>query len=267
MERFPFAADALKDRVCLITGGGTGIGRAIAVGLSRCGAHVALASRKVENCQRVAEECRGLGSDASAFALNVRDPESVEACFKALADRYQGRLDVLVNNAGANFTAPALGITPNGWRTITQTLIDGTFFCSQAGARLMIERGGGRIIMNAGTNGWNGSPLMSHSGAGKAAILSMTETLAVEWGPFGITVNAIAPGAVSTSGANERLWSQEDTMARMARKVPLGQRLGTPDDCVGAVIFLASDAASYVTGAVLAIDGGQRLRTVQDLGT
>jgi len=266
MSRPTFASDALQNRVCLITGGGTGIGRAIALGLARSGAQVALASRKVENCQAVAEECRALGSDASAFALDIKDPASVEACFKALAERYTGRLDVLVNNAGANFTAPALSITPNGWRVITQTLIDGTFFCSQAAARLMMEHGGGRIINNAGTNGWNGSPLMAHSGAGKAAILSLTETLAVEWGPLGIAVNAIAPGAVSTSGANQRLWSQDETMARIAARVPLGQRLGTPEDCVGAVVFLASDAASFITGATLIIDGGQRLRSVQELG-
>ncbi len=266
MSPSPFAPDALKDRVCLVTGGGTGIGRAIALGLARCGASVALASRKIENCQQVADECRALGSDAEALSVNIRDPESVEACFRTLAERYQGRLDVLVNNAGANFTAPALAITPNGWRVITQTLIDGTFFCSQAAARLMLERGGGRIINNAGTNGWNGSPLMAHSGAGKAAILSLTETLAVEWGPLGIAVNAIAPGPVSTAGANERLWSQDETMARIARRVPLGQRLAVPDDCVGAVVFLASDAAAFISGATLTIDGGQRLRNVQDLG-
>jgi NAD(P)-dependent dehydrogenase (short-subunit alcohol dehydrogenase family) len=266
MSTFPFKSDALKDRVVLITGGGTGIGRAIALGMSRCGAHVALASRKVENCQKVAEECRALGSDASSFALDIRDPVSVEACFKALSDRYGGRLDVLVNNAGANFTAPALAISPNGWRVITQTLIDGTFFCSQAAARLMMERGGGRIINNAGTNGWNASPLMAHSGVGKAAILSMTETLAVEWGPFNITVNSIAPGAVSTEGANQRLWAESETMQRIADHVPLGKRLGTPDDCVGAFVFLASDAAAFITGAILAIDGGQRLRQIDKLG-
>jgi len=266
MTRSVFAPDALRDRVCLVTGGGTGIGRAIALGLAGCGARVALASRKIENCRTVAEECRALGSDAEAFALDIRDATSVEKCFAAVSERYGGRLDVLVNNAGANFTAPALSITPNGWRVITQTLIDGTFFCSQAAARLMMEHGGGRIINNAGTNGWNGSPLMAHSGAGKAAILSLTETLAVEWGPMGIAVNAIAPGAVSTAGANQRLWSQDETMARIAAKIPLGHRLGTPDDCVGAVIFLATDAAAFITGATLIIDGGQRLRSVQDLG-
>ena len=129
----------------------------------------------------------------------------------------------------------------------------------------MIERGGGRIINNAATNAWNGSPLMAHSGAGKAAILSLTETLAVEWGPMNVTVNAISPGAVSTEGANSRLWSEDSAMARIAKRIPLGQRFGTPHDCVGAVLFLASDAAAFITGANIAIDGGQRLRSFLDL--
>ena len=266
MSTFAFAPDALKDRVCLVTGGGTGIGRAISLGFARCGAKIAIASRKVENCEKVAEECRALGADAQSFALDIKDAAAVEACFAAVDERFGHRLDVLVNNAGANFVAPALAITPNGWRAVTQVLIDGTFFCSQAAARRMMERGGGRIINNAATNGWNGSPLMAHSGAGKAAILSLTETLAVEWGPLGITVNSIAPGAVSTQGANSRLWAMDDTMSQIAKRIPLGQRMGTPDDCVGAVLFLASDAASFITGATIAIDGGQRLRNVESLG-
>lgn len=260
-----FSPDALAGRVCLVTGGGSGIGREIALGLARAGASVAIASRKVSNCETVKEELRALGSDAEAFELDVRSPESVAACFAALDQRY-GRIDVLVNNAGANFVAPALAITPNGWRAVMQTLADGTFFCSQEAARRMVERGGGRIINNAATNGWDGSPMMAHSGAGKAAVLSLTETLASEWGQFGITVNAIAPGAVSTEGANQRLWADPRTMERIARRIPLGGRMGTAADCVGAVVFLASDAASFITGATLAIDGGQRLRNVADLG-
>ncbi len=259
-----FAPDALAKKVCLVTGGGTGIGRELALGLARAGARVAVASRKVEACERVAAELRALGAEAAAFALNVREPESVERCFAALDARF-GRLDLLVNNAGANFLAPALEITPNGWRSVTQTLLDGTFFCSQAAARRMIEQGGGCIVNNAATNGWDGSPLMAHSGAGKAGVLSLTETLAVEWGPFGIRVNAISPGAVDTEGATSRLWKESDTMQRMAARIPLGQRFGSPHDCVGAVVFLASDAAQFITGANLVIDGGQRLRSFDGL--
>jgi NAD(P)-dependent dehydrogenase (short-subunit alcohol dehydrogenase family) len=261
-----FAPDALAGKVCLVTGGGTGIGRAIAHGLAGCGAKVALASRKVENCEAVAAELRARGAEAHALSMDVRDPASIERAFVGLDAWSGGRLDVLVNNAGANFVAPALAITPNGWRAVTQTLVDGTFFCSQQAAKRMLERGGGRIINNASTNGWNGAPLMAHSGAGKAAILAMTETLAAEWGPLGITVNSIAPGSVSTEGANTRLWEGSDTQARIAARIPLGGRLGTPADCVGAVLFLASEAAAYITGAVIAIDGGQRLRNVADLG-
>jgi NAD(P)-dependent dehydrogenase (short-subunit alcohol dehydrogenase family) len=261
-----FAKDALSGKVCLVTGGGTGIGRELCLGLAGCGAEVAIASRKLENCEKVAAECRALGATAHALEMNVRDADSVARAFEALDARTGGRLDVLVNNAGANFLAPALTITPNGWRSVTQTLIDGTFFCSQQAARRMAERGGGRIINNAATNAWNGSPLMAHSGAGKAAVLSLTETLAVEWGPLNITVNAISPGAVDTQGANSRLWSEDATMQAMARRIPLGQRFATPQDCVGAVLFLASDAAAFVTGANVVIDGGQRLRTFAEIG-
>lgn len=260
-----FAPDALAGKVCLVTGGGTGIGRELALGLARAGAEVVVASRKRENCEKVAAEVRALGATAHALELNVREPDAVARCFDALDAACGGRLDVLVNNAGANFLAPALTITPNGWRAVTQTLIDGTFFCSQQAARRMADRGGGRIINNAATNAWNGSPLMAPSGAGKAAILSLTETLAVEWGPLGITVNAISPGSVDTEGANSRLWKESATMQAMARRVPLGQRFATPLDCVGAVVFLASEAAAFVTGANLVIDGGQRLRTFADL--
>ncbi len=256
-----FSPDALAGKRCLITGGGTGIGREIALGYARCGAELAIASRKIENCEAVAEECRQLGVRAHALELNIREAESVARCFANLDAIWGGRLDVLVNNAGANFLAPALNITPNGWRSVIQTLVDGTFFCSQEAARRMGEQGGGRIINNAATNAWNGSPLMAHSGAGKAAILSLTETLAYEWGPLNITVNAISPGSVDTQGANSRLWSEDTMMKAIADRVPLGQRFATPDDCVGAMIFLASDAASFVTGANIIIDGGQRLRS------
>ncbi len=259
-----FVPDALHEKVCLVTGGGTGIGREIALALARAGATVAVASRKVEVCEKVAAEIAELGRPSAAFALNVREPESVERCFAELSARFS-RLDVLVNNAGANFLAPAIDITPNGFRTITQTLIDGTFFCSQAAARRMFDQGGGCIINNAGTNGWNGSPLMAHSGAGKAAVLSLTETLALEWGPMGVRVNAISPGSVSTEGANSRLWADADSMQRLCARIPLGQRFATPDDCAGAVVFLASDAARFITGANLIIDGGQRLRSFHGL--
>lgn len=261
-----FGSGALEGRVCVVTGGGTGIGRAIALGLARCGARLWLVARRVERCAQVAEECRALGAEAHAGEMDVREADSIERAFDALDRVYGGRVDVLVNNAGANFAAPALAITPNGWRAVTQTVLDGTFFCSQAAARRMVEHGGGSIVNNASTNGWNASPLMAHSGAAKAGVISLTETLAAEWGPFGIRVNAIAPGAVDTDGANERLWSEDDTRRRMASRVPLGQRLAVADDCVGAVLFLASDAARFITGAVLAIDGGQRLRSVAELG-
>jgi NAD(P)-dependent dehydrogenase (short-subunit alcohol dehydrogenase family) len=213
----------------------------------------------------VAAEVRALGRRAAALPLDVRDAASVAACFERL-DRELGPVDVLVNNAGANFACPALGMSPKGWRAVTATVLDGTFYCSQEAARRMAAGRGGRIINNAATNAHGGSPLMAHSGAAKAGVLSLTETLAVEWGPLGITVNAIAPGPVSTPGADERLWPDEETRLAVASRVPLGGRMATAQDCAGAVVFLASDAAAFVTGATLVIDGGERLRTPPALG-
>jgi len=256
-----FRSDALSGRVCLVTGGGSGIGREIALALAGAGADVAVAGRREAPREAVAAEVRGLGVRSAALELDVRDPASVSRCFDAL-DAALGPVDVLVNNAGANFVCPALAMTPNGWRAVVSTVLDGTFHCSREAARRMVDKGGGRIVNNAATNAHDGSPLMAHSGAAKAGVLSLTETLAVEWGPFGITVNAIAPGPVSTEGADSRLWPQEDVRRRVAEKTPLGGRMATARDCAGAVVFLASEAAAFITGATLVIDGGNRLRTM-----
>jgi NAD(P)-dependent dehydrogenase (short-subunit alcohol dehydrogenase family) len=169
-----------------------------------------------------------------------------------------GGLDILINNAGANFLAPALQISPNGWRTIIDIVLTGTFFASQAAARVMCDRGGGLILMNGGANAIAGSPLMAHSGAGKAGMKSLVQSLAIEWAAFGIRVNGVEPGAVETPGANERLWPTPEIRDRYARTIPL-RRFATPDDVVGAFLFLCSNAARYMTGTTLVVDGGSVL--------
>ncbi|MCA1825670.1 MAG: SDR family oxidoreductase, partial [Myxococcales bacterium] len=173
-----------------------------------------------------------------------------------------GRLDVLVNNHGANFLAPAAGISQNGWRAITSVVLDGTFHMSRAAFEPLRASGRGRVISIAATNAFGASPLMAPSGAGKAGVISLMQSLAVEWAPFGITCNSVSPGPVDTEGANQRLWADDDAYQRVARRVPLGRRLATPADVVGPVLFLASDDASFVTGAEIVVDGGERLRQV-----
>jgi NAD(P)-dependent dehydrogenase (short-subunit alcohol dehydrogenase family) len=257
-----FAPGLFQGRVVAVTGGGTGIGLAIADAFARLGARLTLASRKPENVEAAAARLQAAGGEALAVQADVREPADCERMVARTLEAY-GRLDILVNNAGANFLSPALMIRPNGWKTILDIVLAGTFFASQAAARTMIDGGGGCIVMNAGANGVSGSPLMAHSGAGKAGMLNLAKSLAVEWAPFGIRVNAVAPGAVETSGANERLWPTPEIRERYARHIPLG-RFATPDDVVGAFLFLCSDAARYVTGATLLVDGGSVLRTLPE---
>jgi len=256
-----FAPDLLRDQVCLVTGGATGIGLAIARAMARLGAKLVLASRNEERLAAAVEELRGLGAEALAVPTNVREPEQVERMAVRAVERF-GAVDVLVNNAGANFLCPASQMTPNGWRTVVDVVLNGTFYCSHAVGRRMLERRRGRIINMAATNGSGGSPLMCHSGAAKAGVINLTQTLAVEWAPFGVLVNAVAPGPVSTEGANARLWSAPDVMAALERKVPLG-RFARAEDCVGPVLYLCSEAARFTTGAVLTVDGGDALRRIE----
>jgi NAD(P)-dependent dehydrogenase (short-subunit alcohol dehydrogenase family) len=249
--------------VVVITGGGTGIGRVLAGAFARLGARLTLASRKAPSIEEAAAALQASGAEALAVQTDVRDPAQCERMVTATLDRY-GRLDILINNAGANFLAPALQITPNGWRTILDIVLSGTFFASQAAAKAMIEDGGGSIVMNCGANGISGSPMMAHSGAGKAGMMNLVKTLAVEWAPFGIRVNGVAPGAVETSGANERLWPSPETRERYARQIPL-KRFATSDDVVGAFLFLCSDAAGYITGTNMVVDGGSILRSLPEV--
>jgi NAD(P)-dependent dehydrogenase (short-subunit alcohol dehydrogenase family) len=257
-----FAADAFKGRVVVITGGGTGIGRELALAFARAGADLVLASRKLENLEQACGEIRALGRRALAVQTNIREqPECVRMADAAA--REFGHIDVLVNNAGANFACPAMGITPNGWRTIIDVVLNGTFFASQACAKHMMERKSGRIISIAATNGMTASPIIAPSGAAKAGVINLTATLAVEWAPLGITVNAVSPGAVDTPGASERIFPEAAKKA-IAKATPLGRMAG-PLDCVGAVLFLASDAASFITGVNLVVDGGAMFPQVPHL--
>ena len=253
----------LKGETILITGGGTGIGREMALAFAERGAELIIASRKEDHLQPTAEEIRSRGAKVLATTVDIRDAESVNSMVEK-AVKIFGKINVLINNAGANFLCPALQITPNGWRSVVETVLTGTFFCSQAVARVMIENGGGKIIINAGSNGVNGSPLMAHSGAAKAGIINLTQTLAVEWAPFKIIVNAVAPGPIRTQGADERLWAHDKSIQELSRQIPL-QRFGSPEEVVGPILFLLSPAANYMTGSIITIDGGDLCRHLPKL--
>jgi NAD(P)-dependent dehydrogenase (short-subunit alcohol dehydrogenase family) len=248
------AEGALAGRVALVTGGGTGLGKAMALELSRLGASVAVLGRRPEPLEQTVAELSGAGL---ATPADVREPEAVAAAFDA-AEEALGPVTTLVNNAAGNFVVNAEDLSPNGWRAVVGIVLDGTFFCSRELARRVIAReseAGAQIVNLVATYAWTGGPGTVHSAAAKAGVVSLTRTLAVEWARHGIRVNAIAPGAVDTPQAREQLWADDDVRRTLLGNVPLG-RFGREEEVANACAYLVSDYSGYMTGEVLTIDGG-----------
>ena len=243
--------------VALVTGGGTGIGRAIAAGLAQDGFNLAIASRSAEHLARGATELRGKGARVLEVPTDVRVPEQVDHLLEAVRSEF-GRLDVLVNNAAGNFVAPAEKITPNGWRAVVGIVLDGTFLCSRAALPQLRKSPSPSIVNIVASYAWMAGPGTAHSAAAKAGVLALTRTLAVEWARYGVRVNAVAPGPVRTDGTDKQLWVSEELVETIRRGIPLG-RFGTPEEIADSVRFLVGPRASYITGQVIAVDGGQWL--------
>jgi NAD(P)-dependent dehydrogenase (short-subunit alcohol dehydrogenase family) len=243
----------LSGKVAVVTGGGTGLGNGMAGGLARAGALVILASRRKDVVERAADAIRASGGKAESAVLDVTRIDALPAFFDGILKRHGG-LDILVNNAGTNRRNPALEYTEKDWNTVMDLNLKSVFFCCQAAARIMKERGGGKIINTASLSSAIASSNQSAYSPSKAGVRMLTMQLAFELAPYRINVNAIGPGWFRTP-LNDDLFRNEAWARGATALIPWG-RTGTPEDLAGAAVFLASRASDYVTGQVIYVDGG-----------
>ena len=243
---------SLSGKIALVTGGSQGIGESIAKALAAAGAHVVVAARSEDKAAAVAQAIAAGGGSAEALRLDVADPASVSAGFKAVVEKH-GKLDVLVNNAGITDDGLILRMSKESWDRVIATDLTGVFLCAQEAAKTMLKkRVAGRIVNITSVVGLMGNPGQTNYAAAKAGVVGFTKALAREIGSRGITVNAVAPGYIETSMTD--ILNEEQKKA-LVGQIVLG-RLGTGEDVAGAVVFLASDAAAFVTGTTLNVSGG-----------
>jgi NAD(P)-dependent dehydrogenase (short-subunit alcohol dehydrogenase family) len=240
--------------VVLVTGASGGLGSAIARGLARAGARVMLSDLPGDSLQYVQEQIESEGGQALVQPMNVTVPADVRAVVDATMHAW-GQLDTLVNCAGVTLRRPALDFTEEEWDRIIAVNLKGTWLCCQAAGRVMIARGKGRIITMASIGGLVGLPMSVAYCASKGGIVQLTRTLAVEWAPHGVTVNAIAPCTFETPMVRSVMAAEPEYEQRVIGRIPLG-RMGQPEEIVGTVLYLASPASAMVTGHILSIDGG-----------
>lgn len=253
-----FKENLLQDKVILITGGGTGLGKSMALGFARLGAKIALCGRRRDVLELTALEIKELKSEVFYDVCDVRKPEEVEKIVDSVVNRF-GRLDRLVNNAAGNFICPTEYLSPNGFDAVVKIVLNGTFHATQAVAKLWIARGeGGRILNMCTTYAWTGSAFVVPSVCAKAGVLAMTRSLAVEWGKYNIRVNAIAPGPFKTDQAWANLMP-EGFEEKMLTRNPL-KRTGRHEELVNLATYLMSDQAEYINGECVVIDGGEWLQ-------
>ena len=243
----------LSGRVALVTGAGRGLGRTLAIGLSRAGADVAAVSRTSAEVEAVAAELNTSGGTASAHVVDVRDASDIRRMVEEVEARY-GRIDILVNNAGAKVPQDVLEVTEDAWEAVLGTNLRGAFFVAQAVAKGMVDRGSGKIINVASTYAVVGAVGRATYAASKGGLLQLTRVMALELASKGINVNAVGPTSIETP-MNRELFDDEEWRRKAVAKIPAG-RFCEPEDVVGPVVFLASDASAMVHGHLLLVDGG-----------
>jgi len=247
---------SLEGKIALITGGSRGIGGATALEYARAGADIAIASRKLPDLEKTAEEIRGMGRKALAVAAHMGKMEDINNLVTKVREEF-GRIDILVNNAGTNPTmAPAIEIEERAWDATMNVNLKGVFFLSQAVARIMAEQGGGCIINVVSAGGIRPHILPVYS-ISKAAVIMTTKVMALEWAKYGIRVNAVAPGLVKTR-FSEALWSNKENLDYLLSRVPM-RRFAELNEIMGTMLYLASDTSSFVTGTVASVDGGETI--------
>ena len=249
-----FQAGLLNGRTIVVTGGGSGLGAGMARRFAGLGARVAVLGRRKEKLDEVVASIEGKGGKASAYSCDIREMAAVQE----VAARID-KVDGLVNNAAGNFLAASEDLSSNAFKTVVDIVLNGTFHCTSAFGKKMIEAGRGAIVNIVTTYAWTGSAFVLPSACAKAGVLAMTRSLAVEWAAYGVRLNAIAPGPVPTEGAFSRLMPDPSLEEAARKRIPL-KRFGTPLEIADAATYLLSDGAGYVTGDCLTIDGGEWLR-------
>lgn len=248
-----FRPGLFAGQAVIVTGGGSGIGRCTAHELANLGASVALVGRRIEKLEAVQAEIEAAGGNASTHACDIRDEAGVKAMIAEVIARH-GKIDGLVNNAGGQYPQPAKDISLKGWEAVVRSNLTGGFLVAREAYNQSMASHGGAIV-NIIADIWGGMPTMAHSGAARAGMLSFTETAACEWAHSGVRINAVAPGWVASSGFDTYSAEMQSELRSLKTKVPL-QRYGTESEVSAAIVFLLCEAAAFITGSFIRVDGG-----------
>jgi NAD(P)-dependent dehydrogenase (short-subunit alcohol dehydrogenase family) len=249
---------ALEGKVSIVTGGGTGLGKAMAKEFARLGSNVAIASRKMEVLEEAADEISQFGTKVLPISLDIRKPDKVQGFIDQVTNEFK-QINILVNNAAGNFIVDSLEMSDNAWNAVVDIVLNGTWYCTQRAAKQMVKQGTGGSILNVGsTYSMTGGPGTVHSAAAKAGVLAMTKSLAVEWAPHNIRLNVITPGPIEQTGAVDALFPDPEKEKKVLNDIPLG-RFGNSQEVANLASYLVSDYAAFVTGSAYIMDAAKSL--------